>query len=109
MLTRPLSSLVILASLVFAQTTARKSPHPQGAFATVNGAKLWYESEGSGDPILMIAGGPGDSHAVYHPFFSRLADHNRVIYYDAFGVGRSDRAKSPSEYHFARDVQDVEG
>jgi proline iminopeptidase len=31
-----------------------------------------------------------------------------VIYYDAFGVGRSDRAKSSSEYRFTRDVEDVE-
>lgn len=75
----------------------------------MNGTTLWYESEGRGEPVLLIAGGPGDSHAVYHPFFSRLADRSRVIYYDAFGVGLSDRAKSPSEYHFARDVEDVEG
>ncbi len=92
-----------------AQTRKSKNPHPPGAYASVDGRKLWYESEGRGDPILLIAGGPGDSHAVFHPFFSRLADRNRVIYYDAFGVGRSDRAKSPSEYHFARDVDDVEG
>ncbi len=101
--------LVFFTAFVLAQSAAPGSPHPEGAYASVNGAKLWYESEGSGDPILLISGGPGDSHAVFHPFFSRLADRNRVIYYDAFGVGRSDRAKSSSEYHFSRDVEDVEG
>lgn len=109
MLIRPLYSLAIFASFVFAQPPAGKSFHPSGGYASVNGAKLWYESEGSGEPILLIAGGPGDSHAVFHPFFSRLADRNRMIYFDGFGVGRSDRAKSPAEYHFARDVEDVEG
>jgi proline iminopeptidase len=109
MLIRILGSLAILASFVPAQVPAGKSPHPQGGYASVNGSRIWHESEGSGEPILLIAGGPGDSHAVFHPFFSRLADRNRVIYYDAFGVGRSDRAKSSSEYHFARDVEDVEG
>ena len=89
--------------------TPRRGPHPAGHFVSVNGAKLWYESEGRGDPIVLVAGGPGDSHAVFHPFFSRLADHNRVIYYDAFGVGKSDRAPFASEYHFARDVEDLEG
>lgn len=101
--------LAILAALTCLETSARKGPHPPGRYASVNGAKLWYESEGRGETVLLISGGPGDSHAVFHPFFSRLADRNRIIYYDAFGVGRSDRAASPSEYHFARDVEDVEG
>jgi proline iminopeptidase len=109
MLCRFVSSLAIFASLLNAQAAAEKSAHPKGAYAAVNGAKLWYESEGSGEPILLIPGGPGDSHAVYHPFFSHLADRNRVLYYESFGVGRSDRAKSAAEYHFARDVEDVEG
>ncbi len=75
----------------------------------MNGAKLWYESEGQGEPLVLISGGPGDSHSIFHPFFSRLADTHRVIYFDAFGVGKSDRARSRSEYRFARDVEDLEG
>jgi proline iminopeptidase len=83
--------------------------HPAGAYAQVNGAKLWYESEGQGDPLVLVPGGPGDAHNIYHPFFSRFADGNRVIYFDAFGVGKSDRARSPKEYSFQRDVDDLEG
>ena len=81
--------------------------HPPGAYVEVNGAKLWYESEGSGEPLVLIAGGPGDAH-YFHPFFSVLADSYRVISFDAFGRGRSDRAKSPDQYSFDRDVADVE-
>jgi proline iminopeptidase len=98
-----------IAISLYAQAPSRKNLHPPGHYAAVNGAKLWYESEGSGDPVVLVSGGPGDSHAVFHPFFSRLAGHSRVIYYDAFGVGRSDHAASSSEYHFARDVEDLEG
>lgn len=83
--------------------------HPPGAFIEVNGAKLWYESEGTGAPLVLIAGGPGAPHNVFHPFFSVLAEHDRVIYFDAFGRGKSDRAKSPREYSFDRDVNDIEG
>jgi proline iminopeptidase len=32
-----------------------------------------------------------------------------VIYFDAFGRGKSARAKSPNEYSFDRDVEDLEG
>ncbi len=83
--------------------------HPPGAYVTVNGARIWYESEGRGEPLLLIVGGPGCSHTYLHPFFSALSDSFRVIYFDAFGRGKSDRAKSPREYSFARDVEDVEG
>ncbi len=83
--------------------------HPPGSYVTVHGTRLWYESEGRGEPLILIAGGPGDSHSIFHPFFSRLADGYRVIYFDAFGVGKSDRAKARAEYSFARDVEDLEG
>jgi proline iminopeptidase len=80
-----------------------------GSYVVVNGAKLWYEIEGKGEPLLLIAGGPGMSHSYFQPYFSALADSYRVIYFDAFGRGKSDRAKSPDEYTFQRDVEDIEG
>lgn len=83
--------------------------HPKGDYVTVNGARLWYESEGSGEVLVLIAGGPGISHDYFHPYFSVLRDSFRVIYFDAFGRGKSDRAKNLSEYTLARDVEDVEG
>ena len=82
--------------------------HPPGDYVTVNGAKLWVESEGKGPPILLIAGGPGMSHGYFHPFFSAMSATNRVIYFDAFGRGKSDRARDPKEYTFERDVEDIE-
>src|SRR5579863_3813774 len=65
-------------------------PHPKGDYITVNGARLWYESEGSGEALVLIAGGPGISHDYFHPYFSALQDSFRVIYFDAFGRGKSD-------------------
>ena len=83
--------------------------HLPGAYAEVNGARLWYESEGSGTPILLIAGGPGNTHTAFHPYFSELARSCRVIYFDAYGRGKSDQAPKPGAYTFDRDVEDVEG
>ena len=105
------ASLTVLVSSPSAQDRIplKLVTHPTGTYAQVNGAKLWYESEGQGEPLVLVPGGPGDAHDIYHPFFSRLADSNRVIYFDAFGVGKSDRAPSPKEYSFQRDVEDLEG
>ena len=115
-LARNLSVAVFATLLIFLvpassypQTTSFKIEHPQGDYVIVNGAKLWYESEGKGEPLLLIAGGPGTSHSCFHPYFSALADSYRVIYFDAYGRGKSDQAKSPKEYTFDRDVEDVEG
>jgi proline iminopeptidase len=91
-----------------AQTPADTLRHPPGAFVSINGTNIWYESEGRGEPIILIAGGPGVSHTYFHPFFSGLADNLRVIYFDTFGSGKSDRAKSVQDYKFDREVEIVE-
>ena len=95
-----------LASVARAEVVVR---HPPGRLVDANGTKLWVESEGQGEPLVLVPGGPGDTHSFYHPFFSRLADRYRVIYFDSFGVGKSERAKSTSEYTFDRDVENLDG
>jgi len=102
-------TLAVLAAAQSVKPPAPQVTHPPGSLVKVNGANLWYESEGQGEPLILISGGPGDSHGAYHPFFSQLAAHNRVIYYDPLGVGRSARPQSNKEYSFARDVEDLEG
>jgi len=95
--------LMVLCNVAVAQSSASQAPsrqvqHLPGAYVEVNGAKLWCESEGAGEPLLVIAGGPGLDHSSFHPYFSTLSDSFRVFYFDAFGTGKSDRAKSPTEY-----------
>ncbi len=93
--------LFINQSLSFAQEN--------DTYATVNGEKIWYQVKGEGDPIVLIPGGPGDSHLYFTPWFDELAKDHKVIYFDAFGRGKSSRAKNKEEYSFQRDVDDLEG
>jgi proline iminopeptidase len=112
--TRPRSSLavLVLAAVALAAAPGRapagERAHPKGGFVTVLGKKIWWESDGKGEPLLLIPGGGGGSHDYYHPYFSALAASFRVVYYDGFGRGKSDRAKSPDEYSFDRDIEEVE-
>ncbi len=113
-----ISTMVLLGAVVGlprgAETASKQDAapgmegHGSGAYVSINGKKLWYESEGDGPPLVLIAGGPGRSHDYLHPWFSSLARNRRVIYFDAFGRGRSERAKSAQEYTFDRDVDDLE-
>lgn len=99
-----LSLFSIVAAL---PANAQQVSHPPGKFLTLLGTRTWIEEEGTGDPLLLIAGA-GGSHDYFHPYFSQLAAKHRVIYFDAFGRGNSDKGKSASDYTLARDVEEVE-
>ena len=79
-----------------------------GKYVVVNGARLWVVSFGKGDPLFIIPGGPGGAHPPYRSFDS-LATTSALVYFDAFGRGKSDTAKNLSEYNLERDIDDIEG
>ncbi len=101
--------MVFAASFAVTNASAQADKDTPGAYAWVDGAHLWFQIKGHGDPIVVIPGGPGDSHIYLTPWFNELAKLHKLIYYDAFGRGKSDRAKNPDEYSFERDVKDLEG
>jgi hypothetical protein len=47
--------------------SATAAPHPPGGYLTVNGTRLWYESEGVGQALVLIPAGPGVPHNYFHP------------------------------------------
>ncbi len=101
--------LPLLALAVAAPAAAQEAAKDtNGAYAWVNGAHLWFQIKGHGEPVVVIAGGPGDSHVYLTPWFDVLANHYKLIYYDEFGTGKSDRAKYPPGYSFERNVNDLE-
>src|ERR1700748_1631790 len=80
-----------------------------GKYVTVNGAKLYVVTVGEGDPIIIIPGGPGGAHPGYRDFDALTEKHHQIIYFDAFGRGKSDTAKNVAEYTLERDIDDIEG
>jgi len=77
-------SLLVLSSSLIAQTVQNPPfVHPSGKYVTVNGAKLWVETEGTGDPLFLISGGPGGAHAGLHSF-DPLQDSSTLVFIDNF-------------------------
>lgn len=103
-------SLIVLAVFLLSiKLNAQvKFQHPPGQYLKVNGAQLWVETEGTGDALFLISGGPGGAHVGLHSF-APLKDAYQLVYIDNFGRGKSDTAKTPSEYSINRDVEDIEG
>src|SRR5688572_27768833 len=82
--------------------------HPPGTHVSVNDTRLWVEREGRGEPLLLLSGGPANSHLTFHPAFSALADSYEVIYVDYRGRGRSEPAADYRTVTFAHDVADID-
>ena len=82
--------------------------HAPGRHYQVRGHQLWVETEGDGEPLVLLAGlGPAGSHVIFHPFFSGLATTHRLVYVDLHGRGRSERPADLAGITFADDVADV--
>ncbi len=62
--------------------------------ADVNGAKLYYEVAGSGQPLVLAHAGIADRR-MWDDQFDVFAQHYRVIRYDARGFGASDLPPGP--------------
>lgn len=98
--------LFILTISIYAQNFP--DSETDGKYYEVNGAKIWTVSFGNGEPIFFIAGGPGNAHSYLRSFDS-LSTTNMLVYFDAFGRGKSDTAKNVTEYSLKRDIEDLEG
>ena len=55
----------------------------------INGMDIYCKVIGSGEPLLIVHGGPGLSHEYLFPPFNTLADNYKLIFYDQRGCGKS--------------------
>jgi pimeloyl-ACP methyl ester carboxylesterase len=74
--------------------------------ARVNGSELFYQTQGSGDPLLLIAGFACDQ-TIWSLVLPALAARHRVIVFDNRGVGRSSAPEGP--YTIAQMAADAAG
>ena len=67
------------------RATQTKGP---GKYAEVNGINLYYESHGSGRPMILLHGGLG-SGEMFGPVLPLLAERHQVVAVDLQGHGRT--------------------
>lgn len=77
-------------------------------FVDAHGVLIYYTALGHGAPLLIVHGGPGASHDYFLPYLLPLARHNRVIFIDERGSGRSQKLEDASQYTVEEMVEDVE-
>ncbi|MFI5488428.1 alpha/beta fold hydrolase [Micromonospora echinaurantiaca] len=59
-----------------------------GQYADVNGVHLYYETHGTGRPMILLHGGLG-SGEMFGPILPTLAEHHQVVAVDLQGHGRT--------------------
>src|SRR5580700_3570183 len=88
---------------------ARIADYPiQEGFIDSRGVLIYYMTVGRGAPLVIVHGGPGASHDYLLPYLLPLARHNRLIFIDERGSGKSEKLEDPSGYTVENMVEDVE-
>ncbi|MGW5670906.1 alpha/beta fold hydrolase [Micromonospora sp. NPDC003776] len=73
-----------------------------GRYAEVNGINLYYETHGSGQPLILLHGGLG-SGEMFGPVLPALAQRHRVVAVDLQGHGRTADIDRPLDLQFMAD------
>lgn len=77
----------------------RSTAVPEGGFAEVNGASLYYDATGNGEPLVLVHAGIADRR-MWDGQLEAFGQRYRVIRYDMRGCGRSEApADLPFSHH----------
>ena len=101
------------SALLYCQESPKEFSSPtvfkiQQGFVDANGVMIYYEEFGEGEPLMIVHGGPGASHDYFLPYLLPLARHNRLIFIDERGSGKSEKLDDASQYTVGNMVEDVE-
>lgn len=97
----------LFTSTIYSQTT-KIADHTSG-FIPVKQGKLFYQTFGKGDPILVLHGGPGLDQTYLQPQMLELAKDHQIIFYDQRGSGKSLLTPMNEEYiNINQFVEDLE-
>ncbi|HEX2152919.1 MAG TPA: alpha/beta hydrolase [Acidimicrobiia bacterium] len=74
----------------------------QGTYADINGLHLYYETHGTGRPMILLHGGLG-SGEMFGPTLATLAERHQVIVPDLQGHGRTADIDRPIDVRLLAD------
>ncbi|GCE08388.1 alpha/beta fold hydrolase [Dictyobacter aurantiacus] len=73
--------------------------HSTDGFVELDGARLYYEMAGTGEPVVLLHGGMLDRR-MWDDQFPFLAQHYQVIRYDVRRAGKSEASSEEAYVHY---------
>jgi proline iminopeptidase len=101
-------ALPLRAQAPHAAAAASVNYPAQEGFVDAHGVLIYYWIVGRGAPLMIVHGGPGATHDYFLPYLLPLARHNRLIFIDERGSGKSQKLEDPKGYTVENMVEDVE-
>jgi proline iminopeptidase len=101
--------LSILFLVVAMSLSCANPPDIEEGFLEINGTSLFFKTMGSGEPIVVLHGGPGFDHRQFLPYIWELAEKHKVILYDQRGTGLSSGLIDSSSISIDSFIGDIEG
>lgn len=98
----------LLAFALFGLPGASEAQSARQGLLSLDDARIFYEVVGSGEPIIVVHGGPGLDHEYLQPGLDALGTRNTLVYYDQRGTGRSTAELTESAISFDRFIQDID-
>ena len=102
-------TILILVLFAFVSVTCTDSPAVEEGFVEVTGTSLFYKTMGSGEPIVVLHGGPGFDHRQFLPYIWELAERHKVILFDQRGTGLSSGPIDSKSISIDSFIADIEG
>lgn len=109
MITLKKGKLAFLLMLTTALITLAQPTPSFDGIKKINGTELYCKVIGSGEPILIVHGGPGLAHDYLFEPFKLLADNYKLVFNDQRGCGRSSSFTKDEKVDMETLVEDLEG
>ena len=90
------------------ESTREARSWSEGKLVALNGTDLYVREMGSGEPIIIIHGGPVLEHGYLLPHLEKMADSHRLIFFDQRLSGRSSSEVAEGDITFAKFLGDID-
>lgn len=101
---------LVLLALLIPWFCAHSQDHDlkKGTLMDINGTQLFVKSAGSGEPVIVIHGGPVLDHSYLFPHLKTALDKYRLIFYDQRLSGRSSAHVDSADIRLSTFIEDIE-
>jgi len=97
----------IFLFLIFIINCSQSSDIDEG-YINIGETSLYYKIIGTGEPLLVLHGGPGFDHQILMPYIGKLGLYHKVIQYDQRGSGLSKGPVDATSINIHNFVEDIE-